>query len=75
MITESVKIMIITHVGGLYGTKENFLLGFKSQSSYIALSEDDKTDFDTKLDHLFESLDPIISTPFSTTIYLCKKRT
>lgn len=53
--------------------KEKLIKGFYTQSSYLSLCDEDKTDINEKLNILFESLEDEVETFFKSVVYLCKK--
>lgn len=54
-------------------SRERFIKGFYSQSSYIALEETSKQALTQKLNHIFKRLDEQVASDFSTTVYICNK--
>lgn len=55
-------------------SKVNYIKGFKTQSSYTVLNENDKRDLDQKLEILFDGLPDEVETEFVTRVYVCDKK-
>jgi len=61
------------HIWTFPQSKENFIKGFKTQSSYIYLNEKKKVQLNNELTSIFDELEDIIETEFMTTVYICGK--
>lgn len=54
--------------------KDNFIKGFFTQSSYLALEEEKRKVLSAKVEELFRGLVDVIETDFNTTVYIAKKK-
>lgn len=58
----------------LVNTREKFMKGFFSQSSYLALDKENQKILSHKVEELYSNLDDIIETDFCTTAYIAKRK-